>query len=149
TWTAEPHFFLTFMFRFALLGAFGKNDGGPVSSAGVRVLALTCRREGGSAVVSRRVRLQVECLERRDAPAILMSATKLVYQDVDGDDVAVKFSKPILTAVNANTIFTFDTGAGAVNGSKAAKEQLQKIDLTGVAGAGGTTIMLNAVQSPL
>src|SRR5262249_33701981 len=75
------------------------------------------------------------------------SPTRLSYQDKDGDNVTVTFSKPILTAANVNTVFTFDSGAGAVNGSNAAREQLQKIDLTAVAGAAGTTITTNATRS--
>ena len=34
--------------------------------------------------------LRLDHLERRDAPATLVSATKLTYQDADGDNVAVK-----------------------------------------------------------
>src|SRR5262245_61609794 len=74
--------------------------------------------------------LCVEALEERYALATLLGATTLSYRDKDGDLVAVSFSKPILTAANVNAIFTFDSGAGAVNGSNAKKEQLQKVNLT-------------------
>src|SRR5262245_60504375 len=44
--------------------------------------------------------LRLESLEPRDAPATLVSPMKLTYQDADGDNVAVVFSKPILNATN-------------------------------------------------
>ena len=62
----------------------------------------------------------------------------MTYQDIDGDSVAVTFSKPILNTANVNTIFTF--GLGNVNGSNAAKQRLLEINLVGVTGAAGTTI---------
>jgi hypothetical protein len=52
----------------------------------------------------------------------------VTYQDVDGDSVTVKFTKPLLTAANVNSVFTFD--AGNVNGDNGAKQQLRRIDLT-------------------
>src|SRR6186997_636417 len=89
--------------------------------------------------------LRLEQLETRDAPATLVSATKMTYQDIDGDNVAVTFSKPILNAGNANSIFTF--GLGNVNGSNADKQRLLAISLVGVAGTGGTTVTTKAVRS--
>src|SRR5262245_7530894 len=94
-----------------------------------------------------RAGLCLEALESRYALATLASATRLTYQDVDGDRVAVTFSKPILNAGNVNTIFTFSSGTGAVNGSNAAREQLRQINLVGVAGAAGTTITTSATRS--
>src|SRR5262245_10902686 len=90
---------------------------------------------------------QMESLERRYALATLVSATKLTYQDADGDNVSVVFSKPILNAANVNDIFTFDSGAGAVNGSNVVKEQLEVIDLTGLAAAAGTAVTTKATAS--
>src|SRR5262245_24139195 len=49
-----------------------------------------------------RTRLGMECLEAREVPATFVSGTTLTYQDVDGDDVTVRFSKSILTAGNVN-----------------------------------------------
>jgi hypothetical protein len=94
-----------------------------------------------------RARPCLEALESRLAPATLVNPTTLTYQDSDGDHVTVSFSKPILTADNVNTLFTFSSGASAVNGSNAAREQLRKIDLTSVAGAAGTTITTTATRS--
>src|SRR5262245_4089826 len=89
--------------------------------------------------------LQVESLESRDAPARLVNGTTLTYQDIDGDSVTVTFSKAILNASNANSIFSF--GQGNVNGSNSTKQQLLEINLVGVAGATGTTITTSAARS--
>ena len=90
--------------------------------------------------------LRLEPLEPRDAPATLVSPTKLTYQDADGDNVAVSFSKPILNATNVNTIFKFDTGV--VDGSNATRQQLRTINLTTMSGpATGTSITLTATRS--
>lgn len=86
--------------------------------------------------------LNVQQLEDRAVPADLVNATTLMYQDVDGDDVTVRFSKPILTTSNANTIFTFNTGN--VNDSLNDPQQLQSINLTGLSNAAGTTIQITA-----
>src|SRR5262245_35289460 len=75
----------------------------------------------------RAAQLGLEPLETRLAPATLVSPFKLTYQDKDGDNVAVIFSKPILNAGNVNSILTFDSGL--VNGSNLTKQQLQRIDL--------------------
>ncbi len=83
----------------------------------------------------RRSARPVETLESRVLLATLVSANKLTYQDADGDDVEVAFSKPILTPANVNTIFTFNSGT--VNGSNATKQQLLKINLVGAPGARG------------
>jgi hypothetical protein len=97
--------------------------------------------------VRSRAILCMEQLETRDAPATLVGANKVTYQDADGDNVAVTFSKPILNAGNVNSVFTF--GSGNVNGSNAVKQQLRVVDLVGVAGAAGTAITTSAVRSPV
>ncbi|WP_020474342.1 hypothetical protein [Zavarzinella formosa] len=51
------------------------------------------------------------------------NAMTITYQDIDGDDIKVSFSKPILNTANVNTVFAFDTG------SNTSKQQLQTIDL--------------------
>lgn len=71
----------------------------------------------------------IEALESRWLPATLINATTLTFQDIDGDDVTVKLSQPILTAANVNSVFTFSTGAGAVNGGNSVPELLLKIDV--------------------
>src|SRR5262249_19953665 len=99
---------------------------------------------------ARRASLCVDQLESRYAPARLLGPTQLVYQDKDGDTVTVTFTKPVLNFGNPNTIFTFDSGAGAVNGNTAVKEQLRRIDLTSIPVASiGVGITVNAVRSPI
>ena len=52
------------------------------------------------------------------AGASIVSPTQLTYRDIDGDNVTVTFSKPILTSDGlANSFFGFSTGN--VNGSNA------------------------------
>ena len=86
-----------------------------------------------------------EPLEARTLLATLVSPTKVSYQDVDGDNVTVTFSKAFLTPGNVNSIFTF--GSSNVNGSNTTKQQLRSINLVGVAGAALTTITTAAVRS--
>jgi len=88
--------------------------------------------------------LRCEHLEHRDAPATLVGNTKVTYQDFDGDNVAVVFTKPILSAGNVDAIF----GAGFVTGDTTTKQTVSKIDLTSVAGAAqGVGITTSAVRS--
>jgi len=88
--------------------------------------------------------LRLEPLEARDAPATLVSATKVTYQDVDGDDVTVVFSKPILNAGSVDNIF----GAGFVTGSNDTPQQLRVIDLAGLGAAtAGVSITTVATRS--
>src|SRR5438309_525212 len=54
----------------------------------------------------------IEPLEARIAPATLLNPTTVTYQDADGDDVTVKFSKPVLVAGDFAAVFHFDS-AGA------------------------------------
>jgi hypothetical protein len=50
----------------------------------------------------------IEALEDRIAPAALLPGGKVVtFTDIDGDNVTVKFSKPILTDANVSSIFLF------------------------------------------
>src|SRR5262245_1139166 len=95
----------------------------------------------------RRTRLGVERLESREMPATFVNATTLTYQDVDGDDVTVQFSKAILTAGNAGSVFTFDSGG--VNGSNATKQQLQRINLAVAPGAAGTAVTTTATRNQM
>jgi hypothetical protein len=78
----------------------------------------------------------LEPLEGRIAPATLISATTLSYQDLDGDTVTVKFSKPIFDLsspgtgnTQANAIFSF-TGGNGVDGNNTTPQSLNLIDLT-------------------
>lgn len=77
-------------------------------------------------------RSRIEPLEARIAPAILLNPTTVTYQDVDGDDVTVKLTKPLFQDVAAaNGILHFTTAG--VSGSNSIPQQLQTIDLTGLA----------------
>ena len=82
----------------------------------------------------------IEPLESRIAPSTVLTfvnANSAAYDDVDGDRVTVKFSKPILTSGNVGTVLhTVASGLGL---------QLQFIDLTGLAAApDGTGITITA-----
>ena len=52
------------------------------------------------------------------APATLLSATTVTFQDVDGNDVTAKLSMPLLNPGRVNDVFLFDSNN--VNGSNAA-----------------------------
>lgn len=98
---------------------------------------------------NRTTELRLERLETRETPATFVSPTTVTYQDIDGDDVRVVFSKPLLTATNAGTIFSFVGGAG-VNGDNTVPQQLTKINLTSLsAAASGLNITTTATKSPL
>ena len=93
--------------------------------------------------------LPIEPLEYRIAPATLVNPTTITYQDADGDDVVVKFSKPILATDNPNTVFTFDVGG--FSGSNQDPQQLQQINLNGLlnpAEAAGVSITVTAKRNP-
>jgi hypothetical protein len=94
--------------------------------------------------IRNRARLALEQLERREVPATLISATKMTYQDIDGDNVTVTLSKPLLNAGNVNDVFTFF--AGSVNGDNTLKQQLRSIDLTGI-GAPATGVGITTVAT--
>jgi hypothetical protein len=113
----------------------------------IRTLRQSVRRAGRTLTGTRRRRSlhSGDSLESRTLLASLVSATKISYQDADGDNVTVTLSKAVLTAGNVNSIFTFDVGT--VDGSNTTKQQLRTINLTGVTGIAGTTITTAAVRS--
>jgi len=84
----------------------------------------------------------IEALESRIAPATLLPGGKVVtFTDVDGDLVTVKFSKPILTAANVASIFTFTGSAFGDSGP----QQLSVVDLDEIgATANGMDITVTA-----
>jgi hypothetical protein len=92
-----------------------------------------------------RRRLSLEHLEPRNAPATLVSPTKAIYQDVDGDVVTITFSKPILTPGDFNSVLQFFVpGVGGSPGDG----QLGLIDLTAVgAPAAGTSIAVAVTKA--
>lgn len=91
--------------------------------------------------------LSGERLESRTLLASLISPTRVTYQDIDGDDVTVTLSRPVLTLANVNSIFVFNSSN--VNGSNAIPQQLRQINLVGVAGVAGTTITTVATRNPV
>jgi hypothetical protein len=93
-----------------------------------------------------RLSVRLEELETRDAPATLVNANTVTYQDVDGDKVIVTLSKPLLTTANVNNLFVFD--AGTVDGGNTTKQQLEELNL-GVLGqpANGLAVTMSAVRS--
>jgi hypothetical protein len=76
-----------------------------------------------------------------------VNSTTLSYQDMDGDNVTVSFSKSILNAANVNSICAFDTSN--VSGSNAVQQQLDPIDLASTPAAAGTNIIVKATPSPV
>src|SRR2546421_11916222 len=84
--------------------------------------------------------LFLEPLEDRIAPATLIGHNTVTYTDIDGDLVTLKTSAPIFTTQNVNTILGFSSGANAVNGSNAAHEQLQVINLVAVRACPGKNL---------
>lgn len=85
--------------------------------------------------------------EARVLHATLVNPTTLTYQDIDGHDVAVTLSNPILTIGTMNAIFAFNTGN--VNGNNNVPRQLRSIKLSGLAAADGTTITTVATRNPV
>jgi hypothetical protein len=94
----------------------------------------------------RRSTLRVQELESRLAPATRVSPTAVVFQDVDGDDVTVTLSRPLLTPANVASVFRF-APAFATTGP----QQLQTIDVSfnnfTSAAASGTGITVKAVRN--
>jgi hypothetical protein len=92
--------------------------------------------------------LWVDELGRRDAPATLVSPYMVTYQDPNGDNVVVNFSRPILTRANVGSVFAFDTGS--VSGSNSTTQQLRSISLAGLGTAvAGTGITVTAMRTAL
>jgi len=104
----------------------------------------------------------IEPLEGRIAPASLLNATTISFNDLDGDVVTVKFSKPLFDPAKTiaenklNDVFKFSNGATAVPFENAGPQQLQLADLTKVSTifvnggavnpAGGTSVTITAVK---
>ena len=87
----------------------------------------------------------IELLESRIAPATLLPGGKAVtFTDTDGDLVTVKFSQPILTAANVDTLFKFDTPF-ATSGP----QHLNFLDLVSLpTSANGLNLTVTAKVSP-
>src|SRR5262245_18550323 len=100
----------------------------------LRFLSKLC---GGKAASRRRVRPDLETLEDRLAPAALAGADTVIYREADGDVVAVRFSRPVLSRGNVDRVFRFDQGGVSDTidprglGSLSLRvQQLQRLDLT-------------------
>jgi hypothetical protein len=100
--------------------------------------------------VPRHPRLFVDHLEARETPATLVNASTVTYQDVDGDSVTVRFSKPILTPSLANLVFRFDPAPNGIDGTNAVPQQLREIDLArvGKPAAAGLGITITSDKGP-
>ncbi len=71
----------------------------------------------------------LERFEDRIAPAALVNASTVTFQDVDGDEVTVKFSKKILTSQESwDEVLSF--APGDVSGEKLEGINLSLLDLT-------------------
>ena len=88
-----------------------------------------------------RVRSGIEPLEGRIAPAILLNAHTLAFNDLDGDLVKVTFSRDIFDLTSGvvpsalEAVFKFSAGKahlGAANATDDVPQQLQLIDLGSV-----------------
>jgi hypothetical protein len=91
----------------------------------------------------------LEPLEERIAPATLVNPTLVTYQDLDGDLVKVKISKPVFDEAKINDVFKFDTGN--VAGDNTVKQQLQQLSLaalTDMAAAAGANLTISAAKRP-
>jgi hypothetical protein len=81
----------------------------------------------------------IEPLESRIAPATLVNPTTLTFHDQDGDDVTLKFSKPVLTSIaTANAVLKFNTGTVDADARNDTVQQLQLIDLTALPAGAAT-----------
>src|SRR6266511_887514 len=89
----------------------------------------------------------IELLEARIAPATLVNPTTVTYQDIDGDSITVKISKPVFDQITIGNVFTFDPPG--VSGDNGTKQQLRLIDLTALAditAAAGANLSITAVK---
>lgn len=99
----------------------------------------------------------LEPLEGRIAPASLINPTTVMYKDIDGDIVTIKFSKPLFTSDGlANDILTFTQADSVTNGpfnpATAVPEQLQLINVATAALAAkaqGLSITITSVKGSL
>jgi hypothetical protein len=89
----------------------------------------------------------IEWLEARIAPATLVNPTTVTYQDIDGDSITVKISKPVFDPATIDNVFTFNPpGITADNGTK---QQLRVINFTAladIAAAAGANLSITAVK---
>jgi hypothetical protein len=90
---------------------------------------------------------RVELLEGREVPATLVNASTVTFRDVDGDDVTVKLTRPLLTDT-ATADLVLDFNVGSVDGSNAAGQQLQAANLFALgAAAQGVGLTVTAARN--
>lgn len=70
----------------------------------------------------------IEPLEGRIAPAVLIDAQTISFNDLDGDVVMVKLSKPLLTSGNVGNVFKFSDGTTDSAFASTGPQQLRLID---------------------
>ena len=92
---------------------------------------------------------RIEVLEARIAPATLLDPRTIIFTDIDGDDVTIKFSRDVFTGdaaaklARANQVFTFDTGSiESTPPATPVPQQLRLVDLTkfGVSASFGSSV---------
>lgn len=90
-----------------------------------------------------RTRLRLETLESRRTPATFAANHQSVtFTDLDGDSAVVTFSQPIPAAVPVDTVLHF--AGGFLAGDNTVPQQLQAIDLTGLANGLSVTVKATA-----
>ena len=89
----------------------------------------------------------IEPLEARIAPATIISATTVTFQDIDGDNVTIKVSKPIFTDdLTAANLIDF-TGSIFTDGGP---QQLNALFLQNLGAANnGLDVSITAKRSPI
>ncbi len=89
----------------------------------------------------------IEPLEARIAPATIISATTVTFQDIDGDNVTIKVSKPIFTdAPTAAGLVDFTGSAFTDSGP----QQLNALFLQNLGAANnGLDVSITAKRSPI
>ena len=87
--------------------------------------------------------LRCEPLESRHLLATLVSPWMVWYQDQDGDLVQVRLTQPLLSPANVNDVFRF--AEGNVNGSTAARQELETLDLSTLDVGPGLSMLITVI----
>jgi hypothetical protein len=82
----------------------------------------------------------VEELESRWSPATLVNASTVTWQDVDGDTVSCKLSRPLLTPANSGDVFTFSPNLVTPGNGRQTLTALNLFNLGPAANGIGVTI---------
>jgi hypothetical protein len=94
-----------------------------------------------------RTNLKLQRLEARETPATLVSPTTVTYQDVDGDVVTIRISKPLfIDAATADSVLDFS--ASSVDGNNNTGQQLEGVNLFPLGSAAqGIGVSITALRS--